>query len=54
MPPVANNYNELSAIQVTVSRDDLPDEVEEVAFQLDVNAVSGMIAAEMDTILSSA
>ena len=41
---VANNYNELSAIQVTVSRDDLPDEVEEVAFQLDDNAVSGMIA----------
>ena len=39
---VANNYNELSAIQVTVSRDDLPDEV---AFQLDDNAVSGMIAA---------
>ena len=37
---VANNYNELSAIQVTVSRDDLPDEVEEVAFQLDDNAVS--------------
>ena len=42
---VANNYNELSAIQVTVSRDDLPDEVEDVAFQLDDNAVSGMIAA---------
>ena len=42
---VANNYNELSAIQVTVSRDDLPDEVEAVAFQLDDNAVSGMIAA---------
>ena len=42
---VANNYNELSAIQVTVSRGDLPDEVEEVAFQLDDNAVSGMIAA---------
>lgn len=42
---VANNYNELSAIQVTVSRDDLPGEVEEVAFQLDDNAVSGMIAA---------
>lgn len=42
---VANNYNELSAIQVTVSRDDLPDEVEEVAFQLDDKAVSGMIAA---------
>ena len=42
---VANNYNELSAIQVTVSRDDLPDEVDEVAFQLDDNAVSGMIAA---------
>ena len=30
---------------MTVSRDDLPDEVEEVAFQLDDNAVSGMIAA---------
>lgn len=43
---VANNYNELSAIQVTVSRDDLPDEVEEVAFQMDNDQISGMIAAE--------
>lgn len=43
---VANNYNELSAIQVTVSRDDLPDEVEEVAFQLDNDQISGMIAVE--------
>lgn len=43
---VANNYNELSAIQVTVSRDDLPAEVEEVVFQLDNDQISGMIAVE--------
>lgn len=43
---VANNYNELSNIQVMVSRDDLPDEVEEVAFQLDDNEISGKIATE--------
>lgn len=43
---VANNYNELSAIQVTVSRDDLPAEVEEVAFQLDNDEISGMITTE--------
>ena len=42
---VANNYNELSAIRCDGIEDDLPDEVEEVAFQLDDNAVSGMIAA---------
>ncbi len=42
---VANNYDELSAIQVTVSRDDLPDEVEEVAFQLGRQCRLGMIAA---------
>ena len=43
---VANNYNELTAIQVTVSRDDLPEEVEEVAFRLDDNEVSQMITVE--------
>lgn len=42
---VASNYNELSAVSVSVSRDDLPEEVEEVAFQLDDNEVSGMISA---------
>lgn len=43
---VANNYNELSTIQITVSRDDLPEEVEEVAFQMDNGEISGMIPAE--------
>lgn len=43
---VANNYNELSAIQVTVSRDDLPAEVEEVAFRLDNDEISQMITTE--------
>lgn len=43
---VANNYNELSAIQVTVSRDDLPKAVEDVAFRLDNDEVSQMIAVE--------
>lgn len=43
---LANNYNELPAIQVTVSRDDLPPEVEQVAFELEDNAVSGIITVE--------
>lgn len=43
---IANNYNELPTIQVTVSRDDLPTEVEEVAFQLDNNEISGRIGTE--------
>lgn len=43
---VANNYNELPAIQVTVSRDDLPNEVEDVAFRLDDNEISAMITVE--------
>ena len=43
---LANNYNELSAIQVTVARDDLPDEVEEAAFRLDNDEISGMIETE--------
>ncbi len=43
---VANNYNELSAIQVTISRDDVADEVEEVAFRLDNNEISNKIEAD--------
>lgn len=43
---VANNYNELSAIQVMVSRDDLSKEVEEVAFRMDDNEISKKIAVE--------
>ncbi len=43
---VANNYNELSAIQVTASRDDLPEKVEEVAFQMDNDQISGMIVVD--------
>ncbi|MGN0141060.1 MAG: peptidyl-prolyl cis-trans isomerase [Roseburia sp.] len=43
---VANNYNELSAIQITVARDDLPDAVEQVAFNLDNDEVSGAIEAD--------
>lgn len=43
---VAGNYNELPFIQVTVTRDDLPNEVENIAFQLDDNEVSGRIEVE--------
>ena len=43
---VANNYNELSGIQVTVSRDDLSDSVEEIAFQMENDEVSDKIAVE--------
>lgn len=43
---VANNYNELSSIQMYISRDSVPDEVEEAAFALDNNEVSGKIKAE--------
>lgn len=43
---VANNYNELSAIQVTISRDDLPQEVEDIAFRLDDNEISQMVPVE--------
>lgn len=43
---VASNYNELSAIQINVSRDDLPAEVEAVAFQMNDGEVSEGIAAE--------
>lgn len=43
---VANNYNEQSAIQVMVSRDDLSQEVEDIAFRLENNEVSKMIAVD--------
>lgn len=43
---VANNFNQLPAIQTTIARDDVPAEVEEVAFSLDNNEVSGMITVE--------
>lgn len=43
---VANNYNELSAIRVTVARDDLPKAVEEVAFRLDNDEISSKIETE--------
>lgn len=42
---VENNYNELSSIQTTVARDELPKEVEEVAFNLDNGQTSSMIQA---------
>lgn len=43
---VANNYNELPAIQVMVSRDDLPQEVEDIAFRLGDNEISQMVTVE--------
>ena len=43
---VANNYNELSSIQTTVARDELPKEVEEVAFNLDNGQTSSKIATD--------
>lgn len=43
---VANNYNELSVIQTMITRDDVPPEVEEVAFALDNDQISGMITVE--------
>ena len=43
---VANNYNELSSIQLYISRDSVPDEVEEAAFVLDNNEISGKITVE--------
>lgn len=43
---LANNYNQLSSIQVTVARDELPKEVEQVAFQLDNGEISGKIETD--------
>ncbi len=43
---VANMYNELPSIQANICRDDLPKEAEAVAFQMDDNEVSEVIAVE--------
>lgn len=43
---IANNYNEMPPIQITVSRDDLPKEVEEVAFAMDNDQISGRITVD--------
>ena len=43
---VANNYNEAAVVETTVARGALPEEVEEVAFNLDNDEVSGMIESE--------
>ena len=43
---VANMYNELPSIQANICRDDLPEEAEAVAFRLDDNEVSEIIAVE--------
>lgn len=43
---VANNYNELPAIQVTVSRDDFPEEASEIVFRLENDETSQMITTE--------
>ena len=43
---LANNYNELSSIQVNVSRDELPDAVEQIAFQMENDEVSGKITVD--------
>ena len=43
---LANNYNELSSIQVNVSRDELPAAVEEIAFQMENDEVSGKITVD--------
>ena len=43
---LANNYNELGSIQVNISRDDLPATVEEIAFQMENDEVSGKITVD--------
>ena len=43
---LANNYNELANIQINVSRDELPKEVEQIAFQMENDEVSGKIVAD--------
>jgi foldase protein PrsA len=43
---VANNYNELEAIQTTITRADIPDDVEEVVFAMDDDEISDMLTAE--------
>lgn len=43
---IANMYNELSGIHASVCRDDLPDEAEEIVFQLDDNEITEAIKVE--------
>jgi len=43
---VANMYNELPSIQANICRDDLPEEAELVAFDLDDNEISEVIKVE--------
>lgn len=43
---VANLYNELQNIQANICRDDLPEEAEAVAFELDDNEISPAIEVE--------
>lgn len=43
---VANVYNKLPNIQANICRDDLPEEAEAIAFQLDNNEISGVIQVE--------
>ena len=43
---LANNYNQHSAIQITVARDELPGEVEQAAFGLDNGEISGKIKTD--------
>ena len=43
---VASNYNEATVVETTVARGTLPEAVEEIAFNLDNDAVSGMIESD--------
>lgn len=43
---VASNYNEGGNIELNIARDDLPKEVEKVAFNLENDEVSGMISTD--------
>lgn len=43
---VASNYNEATVVETTVARGTLPEAVEEIAFNLDNDAVAGMIESD--------
>lgn len=43
---VASNYNEAAVVETTVARGTLPEAVEEIAFNLDNDAVAGMIESD--------
>ena len=43
---IANNYNELSTIQTYLSRGECPEELENIAFQMDNQEISGIIKVE--------